>query len=165
MSEEAVNRRLHRAAERLLDDERLQGRMTDREFQPLLDWAMATIEHAVLATVRLPDAAADVHLDAVSTAARRVVEDVDRLLAARGRGSREWSRAVRVLLEDVAAPELVRPRSSAAVRARLAATLAGWFETKRGRSACDVDASGDRLTHELARLLSETTQHPVREIL
>ncbi len=38
------------AAERLLEDERLRGELTDDEFQPLLDWALATVDRVAAET-------------------------------------------------------------------------------------------------------------------
>src|SRR5436190_23437919 len=42
--------RQERAASRLLDDERLRGDLTDDEYQPLLDWALAAADSLALST-------------------------------------------------------------------------------------------------------------------
>lgn len=54
-----------RAAERLLDDERLRGSLTDDEFQPLLDWALRTIDRVAADAADRPMAAATERVDAV----------------------------------------------------------------------------------------------------
>src|SRR5262245_50560157 len=48
--DQAVAARQERVASRLLEDERLRGDLTDDEFQPLLDWAMAAADRLVAST-------------------------------------------------------------------------------------------------------------------
>ena len=64
--DDAVARRQERAAERLLEDERLRGSMTDDEFKPLLEWALATVDRVAAATAGEPDAVAAGEAEAVA---------------------------------------------------------------------------------------------------
>ena len=74
-----VQGRLERAAERLLEDERLRGSLTDDEFQPLLDWALATVERAAAPTTGEPDAAADQRVNAALAKIREALLTVNAL--------------------------------------------------------------------------------------
>lgn len=56
---DVIAARQQRAAERLVEDERLRGDLTDEEFGPLLDWALATIDRVAAETVGQPDDVAD----------------------------------------------------------------------------------------------------------
>ncbi|MFN8636846.1 MAG: hypothetical protein U0893_23610 [Chloroflexota bacterium] len=59
----AVAARQERAASRILEDESLRGDLTDDEFQPLLDWALAAADRVAVATAGLSDEVADGRLD------------------------------------------------------------------------------------------------------
>jgi hypothetical protein len=104
VADEAVAARQERAASRLLEDESLRGDLTDDEFQPLLDWAMATADQLVASTAGLSDGRAERRIDgglgaireAVAAAADAVTayanHDVDRLrkaLSDAGIGARD----------------------------------------------------------------------------
>jgi hypothetical protein len=103
-TDEAVAARQERAASRILEDERLRGDLTDDEFQPLLDWAMAAAERLVASTAGLSDERAEERIDSGLSAIRETVaaagdaiaayaeHDVDRLrkaLADAGIGARD----------------------------------------------------------------------------
>jgi hypothetical protein len=62
-SETDLSARQERAASRLLEDERLRGDLTDDEFQPLLDWAMAAAERLVDSTASNADDLAEQRID------------------------------------------------------------------------------------------------------
>ncbi len=72
-AEASIASRQERAASRILEDERLRGDLTDDEFQPLLDWALGTIDRVAESTAGTDDAEADATVDAAMTVIREVV--------------------------------------------------------------------------------------------
>lgn len=72
-AEASIASRQERAAVRILEDERLRGDLTDDEFQPLLDWALGTVDRVAESTAGTDDAEADVTIDAAMTVIREVV--------------------------------------------------------------------------------------------
>jgi hypothetical protein len=70
---------LEGVAERLLGDERLRGSLTDDQFQPLLDWALAALERAAADGAREPEHVATRRLEAELATVREVLATVDRL--------------------------------------------------------------------------------------
>ena len=50
-----IDRRQEYAANLLLDDSALRGKLTDSQFQPLLDWALTWTDGYAAATIALPD--------------------------------------------------------------------------------------------------------------
>src|SRR5215208_2693241 len=63
--DEVVEARARRAAERLVDDERLRRNLTDEQFGPLLEWALGLVDRGAEATVGESDEAAERSLDRV----------------------------------------------------------------------------------------------------
>ena len=70
---------LERLAERLLGDERLRGSLTDKQFQPLLDWALAALERAAADGAREPEHLTTRRLEAELATVREVLATVDRI--------------------------------------------------------------------------------------
>lgn len=139
----AVASRQERAAERLLEDERLRGDLTDDEFQPLLDWALVASDALVAGTAGLPDHEADTVVDGglgqikdgVRTAGAAVTAMLDAGTAAR---DAELAR-----LAELIAPPLVSETEGQQARTRLDVAL--------DPIRADVDLAG----HELATALGE----------
>lgn len=71
--------RAQRAAERLVDDERLRRNLTDQQFGPLLDWALGLVERVATATAGQSDEAARRRIDHVLAQVRETLTEVDRL--------------------------------------------------------------------------------------
>jgi hypothetical protein len=124
-SDDAVAARQERLASRILEDERLRGDLTDEEFQPLLDWALAAADRLAASTAGLPDERADQRMDHALSAIRESVaaaadaiaayaeRDVDRLrraLADAGLGARHQrtdGAIARLMIErDLPGPEV-----------------------------------------------------------
>src|SRR6476620_6322454 len=78
----AVAARQERAAGRLLDDERLRGDLTDDEFQPLLDWALAAADRLVASTAALSDDQAEQRIEAGLGALKEAVSAAGDVIAA-----------------------------------------------------------------------------------
>jgi hypothetical protein len=137
-ADEAVAARQERAASRILDDERLRGDLTDDEFQPLLDWALAAADRLVASTARLSDERAEQRIDGGLSAIREAVaaagdaitaygeHDVERLRSAladagiRARDQRADSAIARLLTE----PTLSGPEVAALIARRLGSVTA-----------------------------------------
>lgn len=71
--------RAQRAAERLVDDERLRRNLTDQQFSPLLDWALGLVERVAQATAGQSDEAAERRINRVLTQVRETLTELDRL--------------------------------------------------------------------------------------
>ncbi|MCC7367806.1 MAG: hypothetical protein IT306_05260 [Chloroflexi bacterium] len=71
---DAVPGRQERAAGRILDDEGLRGDLTDDEYQPLLDWALAQTDALAAATAALDDEQADTTIEAGLVAIRDALQ-------------------------------------------------------------------------------------------
>jgi hypothetical protein len=80
--EDAVAARQERLASRILEDERLRGDLTDDEFQPLLDWAMAAADGLAASTAGQPDEQADRRLDGGLRAIKEAVAAAGDAIAA-----------------------------------------------------------------------------------
>lgn len=123
--DEAVAARQERVASRILEDERLRGDLTDDEFQPLLDWALAAADELVASTAGQTDEQADRRIDGGLSAIRDAVaaagdaiaayaeRDADRLQraladAGLGAGDRGADGAIaRLMIErDLPGPEI-----------------------------------------------------------
>jgi hypothetical protein len=85
----AVAARQERAAGRILEDERLRGDLTDDEFQPLLDWALAVTDRVAASTASLSDDEADSRIDAVIEALREAVNAAGAAIVAHNEGDTE----------------------------------------------------------------------------
>jgi hypothetical protein len=68
-----VPARQEQAAGRILDDEGLRGDLTDEEYQPLLDWALAVTDAVAAGTVELDDHQAEPVIDAGIGVVREVL--------------------------------------------------------------------------------------------
>jgi hypothetical protein len=82
----AVAARQERAAGRMVEDERLRGDLTDDEFQPLLDWALAVTDRVASSTSGLPDEEADARIDATIEALREVLSAAGAAIVAHNEG-------------------------------------------------------------------------------
>lgn len=119
------------AVERLLEDERLRGDLTDVGFSPLLNWATAALIAAAQRATGGPEDAAARMSEAEET--------TKRLVGAVVRAAQEHSReAVGDLQND---PAVARD-----LRARLRVIANGW------RLGDDADANAIRLTRTLEAL-------------
>jgi hypothetical protein len=120
----AVAARQERAAGRLLDDERLRGDLTDDEFQPLLDWALAVVDTIAVSTLSLAPNAAERRLDAGVSDVTEIIRLAGVVIVACG--DTKGQRAEQALADladriessslDRAAGELARKRLSQAGR-------------------------------------------------
>lgn len=100
----AVAARQERAAGRILDDESLRGGLTDDEFQPLLDWALAAADRVAAATAGLSDDTADARLDERLGQIRGKVRLAVEAVAAHQKGAEQQrSSALSVLVQSVGA--------------------------------------------------------------
>ena len=158
LPEDQVPRRQERAAERLLEDERLRGSLTDDEFGPLLQWALATVDRVAATTAGQPDALADRRIDEALAAIHRVIGTIDRALTRHSEGSaREVAAELRSLPAD--AGSLAPPGEQAGARARLSAALDRLLRQRAGPSAPGDDQTGRAaLTRRLADALGKSLQ-------
>ena len=115
---EAVAARQERAAERLLDDERLRGSLTDEQFQPLLDWALAIVDRLAAATAGESEEAAERGIDAALADLRDAIATIDRI--AESSGDDESDRVARAVEAVTATQSASEGR---AVAHRLSAAL------------------------------------------
>ena len=118
-----VAARQERMAERLLEDERLRGDLTDDEFRPLLDWALAASDTLAARTARLADDRADALLDAGLGQIKDVVLAAGAAVAAMleaGAGARDSELA---RLAELVRPPLVPDDAVGEARARLSTGL------------------------------------------
>jgi hypothetical protein len=117
------------AIERLLENERLRGDLTDEGFNPLIVWGTDALTEAAQGVTQAPD-------DAATARMAEAEETTKRLIGAVVRAAQEHSReAVRALMDDPAVAH--HPRT----RLRLIAN--GW------RLGDDPDANAIRLTGTL----------------
>ena len=82
----AVAARQERAAGRIVEDERLRGDLTDDEFQPLLDWALAVTDRVAASTSGLPDDEADARIDAAIKAISEALSAAGAAIVAHNEG-------------------------------------------------------------------------------
>jgi hypothetical protein len=137
--------RQERAAGRLLDDERLRGDLTDDEFQPLLDWAMAQAERLVDSTAGDSDEVAERRIDAGLSAVRDTVRAAGEVVSAYAEGDRErLTGALRdagLLLRDARADGVIsrlfvqRDLSGPEVAAQVAGQLSARSDDAQGQIA------------------------------
>ena len=80
-SQATIASRQERAASRILDDESLRDSLTDDEFQPILDWALAVTDRVAASTTDLTDDAADKTIEAGIQVIREVTFMVQETLA------------------------------------------------------------------------------------
>jgi hypothetical protein len=105
--QDAVPGRQERAASRILEDESLRGDLTDDEFQPLLDWALAQTDRAAAATARLEDEAADAFIDAAVSAVREALRAAQDVIAAHAERRTDDRREALDAVSQVWKPSLV----------------------------------------------------------
>ncbi len=118
--------------ERLVEDERLRGDLTDDGFSPLVTWGTDALTAAAQAVTTAPD-------DAATTRMTEAEETTKRLIAAVVRAAQEGSReAVRALMDD--------PAVAGHLRTRLRVIANGW------RLGDDPDANAIRLAGTLREL-------------
>jgi hypothetical protein len=103
----AVPSRQERAASRILDDEGLRGDLTDDEFQPLLDWALAQTDRAAAATASLEDEAADAFTEAAVSAVREVLRASQDVITAHAEGRTDDRRYALDAISQIWKPSLV----------------------------------------------------------
>ena len=118
-----VAQRQERAAERLLEDERLRGVLTDDEFQPLLDWALAASDGLADGTVGLSDDEAAGVMDAGLGQVRDVVQAAGGAVSAMLEAGTSGRNAELARLPGLVAPPLVPEERIAEARARLSSEL------------------------------------------
>lgn len=143
--------RQERAAERLLEDESLRGDLADEEYQPLLDWALATSDQVVARTATPSDAEADVVVDAALGQLREVVRSAARAITAMlddGPAARDAElRELTVIVDPPLVPSELVDSSKM--------TLMAAFD----RVADDPSLAGANLAHSLAEALGRATAH------
>lgn len=118
--------------ERLAEDERLRGDLTDDGFNPLFTWGTDALTAAAQGVAEAPDDAATARMAEAEATTKRLIEAVVR---AAQEGSRE---AVRALMDD--------PAVAAHLRTRLRVIANGW------RLGDDPDANAIRLAGTLREL-------------
>lgn len=118
--------------ERLVENERLRGDLTDNGFSPLLTWASDALTAAAQGVKDAPEDAATARLAEAEETTKRLMEAVVR-------AAQEHSReAVRALMDD--------PAVAGHLRTRLRVIANGW------RLGDDPDANAIRLTGTLREL-------------
>jgi hypothetical protein len=140
--------RQERAASRLLDDERLRGDLTDDEFQPLLDWALAQAERLVDSTADDSDEVAEHRIDAGLSAVRETVAAAAAAVTAYAEGDQDrLTGALRdagLLLQDARADGIIsrlfvqRDLSGPEVAARVARQLSIGPDGSQGQTSGDT---------------------------
>lgn len=140
-----VASRQERAAERLLEDERLRGDLTDDEFQPLLDWALAASDALAAGTTGLPDHEADTAIEAGLGQIKDGVRTAGAAIAAMLDAGAETRDAELARLAELAAPPLVSENAGEQARARLGAALEP--------ITADPDLAGQELATALGEVL------------
>lgn len=109
--------RRERAAERVLEDERLRGSLTDDQFQPLLDWALAAVDSVAVDTAGMPDPIAEERLRATFSRVRETLMTIDDAAKAGGAGTQarlaELTREVTAASDARQALDRVRRASAA----------------------------------------------------
>jgi len=144
-----IEARRQRAAERLLEDESLRGDLTDNEFLPLLDWALAAIDPIASRTIGLNDGQAETMIERGHSQVREAVRVAGEAIAAvsqgdveaRGRALRDLPAALGVPLVPETMLETARDRLKSAVEI-----------------LTDDDSLGSvDLAHALAHALSDAT--------
>ncbi len=118
--------------ERLAEDERLRGDLTDDGFNPLFTWGTDALTAAAQGVAEAPDDAATARMTEAEATTKRLIGAVVR---AAQEGSRE---AVRALMDD--------PAVAAHLRTRLRVIANGW------RLGDDPDANAIRLAGTLREL-------------
>jgi hypothetical protein len=135
--------RRQRAAERLLEDERLRGDLTDEEFQPLLDWALTAIDRLVVD-------ATEQDVDAATAQIRTVIQAIsDALVSAPDITEEDFAAQLRLALNSLAPPLVPAP----VVEAGRQAVLADVQEIAGQKD----DLSGPEIAERLAKLLGDGT--------
>jgi hypothetical protein len=136
------------AAERLLEDERLRGDLTDDEYQPLLDWALAVVDRVAEAGAQESEAVATERLEATLDAIRGVIGALGSIVVARHELS---ASELDARLDDAQAaltPLLAGPGDAAEVTSRLARAV------EEG-AASDDGADGAEVSRRVARVLGD----------
>ena len=145
-----------RCAERLLDDETLRADLTDDEFAPAQDWALARL-HARVAALPAPDATGEHALEALVDALRRVLRTLNDVVGRRFDLSAEEFRAGLDALGAELAPTIYDDaETSMTARQRLRARAEALTARK------DED-DGAALMAALIATLDESTPPPEEE--
>jgi len=120
------------AVERLLENERLRGDLTDDGFNPLIAWGTDALAEAAQGVTAVPDDTATARMAEAEETTKRLIEAVVR-------AAQEHSReAVRALMDD--------PAIAGHPRTRLRVIANGW------RLGDDPDANAIRLAGTLREL-------------
>ena len=136
------------AAERLLEDERLRGDLTDDEYQPLLDWALAVVDRVAEAGVEESEAVATERLEATLDAIRDVVGALGSIVGERHELSESELNARLEEVQVALVPLLAGPGDAAEVTSRLARAV------KEG-AASDDGSDGAQVSRRIARVLGD----------
>jgi hypothetical protein len=122
-----VAARQERAAGLILDDERLRGDLTDDEYQPLLDWALAASDQLVERAATADDDAAQAEIRERVARVKEAVQLAAEAIAAHASGATSQRTSTLAALADLvgtsafqAAVPGVKAKSVRAVAARLA---------------------------------------------
>lgn len=146
----AVAARQERAAERLLEDERLRGDLTDDEVQPLLDWALAQSDALAARTAGLADEQAERVIDDGLARIKDAMQAAGGAVLAMADSGAEARNAELARLPDSIGPPLVGEERQAEVRSTLADALAPVTR--------DPDLAGSDLAAAVAEALRATLQ-------
>jgi phosphatidylserine/phosphatidylglycerophosphate/cardiolipin synthase-like enzyme len=150
-----VAARQERAAGRILDDERLRGDLTDDEYQPLLDWALAMTDRIAASTAGMDDSEADRVIDEGLVAVRGNVGAARAAVVAHAEGDaerrsaelqvigRNWSRFPTDVIEGV-------PDEAVASRLR----------TLSERLDAEPDLPGSEVASSIVEAFRTTTDEP-----
>jgi hypothetical protein len=135
-----------RFAERLLEDEALRSALTDDEFQPLLDWALARV-HSLANAIEDPAASeAEAQMENLTGGLAAVLRTVNDAVGARFELSPAEFAARLASLEEALQPPLVAEDRVTSVQQALAAVLPDLVATK------DAD-DGVALVHSLVTVI------------
>lgn len=75
-----LKQRQRSAAEMLWGDSRLRESLPDEQAEPLLDWAVRFVKSKLNVTVEMPEKAVEEYIDALITAVRRLLIQINQLV-------------------------------------------------------------------------------------
>jgi hypothetical protein len=134
--------RHQRAAERLLEDERVRGDVTDEEFQPLIDWALTAIDRVVMD-------GSDQDVDTATEQIRTVIRAIgDALVNAPDITEEDFAAQLRVAIDG-----LEPPLVPASIEAGRQAVLTEIQEIAGQKD----ELPGPEIAERLARVLGDVT--------
>jgi hypothetical protein len=143
---------LERYAERLLEDERARSNLTDEEFQPLLDWALDTLEQVTAEPSPGTEQSAS-RSEAATAAIREILATVnDAFEDGQAGGAAGVAEQLRPLI-DVIGPPIVRPDRVDVARRRIERAIESLAEQGGPVDGADI-------TGRLAEALRPDPEHP-----